>query len=270
MTTLEEAIENERELLEGCMENARRIKDNLNLAISPHNDELFYAFLENAEEHEQMVTWLEELKAYRENEFSDKAYQRGRIDAAEFILKMAHTDNITMCSEVAKELSQIKNCCSKWIKDHDKQIRNEVIEEIHKMLVEEIKTNPNVIYIDNQDYCCVARGSVLRVIRDALEQMKEGAEMEETKTDLPEGGEEMHIPATFEEFVNGYSFKDSDEIYTNGCDLIPTFRVMQAYERFVKEERIKFAKWLTTNHPVYDEWGNVIPAHVLIDKFSSQ
>lgn len=49
--------------------------------------------------------------------------------------------------------------------------------------------------------------------------------------------EEMEFPNTFEEFVNEYSFKDSDEIYTNGSELIQTFRVMQGYEHFVKQIR---------------------------------
>ena len=39
--------------------------------------------------------------------------------------------------------------------------------------------------------------------------------------------EEMTFPNTFSEFVNLYKFKDTEEIYTNGSDLIPVFRVMQ-------------------------------------------
>lgn len=58
------------------------------------------------------------------------------------------------------------------LSDYDKQIRDEVIDEIHKRLEEEIKTNPKVIYVDNKDYLSVARGSVLEVIHDTLEQMK--------------------------------------------------------------------------------------------------
>ena len=47
----------------------------------------------------------------------------------------------------------------------------------------------------------------------------------------------MEFPNTFEEFLNEYSFKDSDEVYTNGSELIQTFRVMQGYEHFVKQIR---------------------------------
>lgn len=38
---------------------------------------------------------------------------------------------------------------------------------------------------------------------------------------------EMQFPDTFEEFIKLYSFVDDKEIYTNGCELIPTFRLKQ-------------------------------------------
>lgn len=47
----------------------------------------------------------------------------------------------------------------------------------------------------------------------------------------------MQFSNTFEEFVNDYSFRDSDGVYTNGSELIQTFRVMQGYEHFVKQIR---------------------------------
>lgn len=62
--------------------------------------------------------------------------------------------------------------------------------------------------------------------------------------------EKMEFPNTFEEFVNEYSFKDSDEVYTNGSDLIQTFRAMQGWEHFVEQisedEIRKFLTWLTS------------------------
>ena len=42
----------------------------------------------------------------------------------------------------------------------------------------------------------------------------------------------MTFPNTFEEFIKQYEFKDKDEIYTNGAELIPSFRVMQAWEHY--------------------------------------
>lgn len=39
--------------------------------------------------------------------------------------------------------------------------------------------------------------------------------------------ETMMFPATFDEFAEQYGFKDKQEVYTNGSDLIPIFRVRQ-------------------------------------------
>jgi len=44
----------------------------------------------------------------------------------------------------------------------------------------------------------------------------------------------MTFPNTFEEFIKQYEFKDEDEVYTNGIELIPSFRVMQAWEHYVE------------------------------------
>ena len=50
-------------------------------------------------------------------------------------------------------------------------------------------------------------------------------------------GDCMNYPETIEEFIKQYSFKDTEEIYTNGAELIPVFRVMQAIEHYIKEWR---------------------------------
>lgn len=39
--------------------------------------------------------------------------------------------------------------------------------------------------------------------------------------------QQMDFPETFEEFAEDYGFKDDKEVYTNGSDLIPVFRVKQ-------------------------------------------
>ena len=46
--------------------------------------------------------------------------------------------------------------------------------------------------------------------------------------------EQMEFPETFEEFAKEYGFKDDKEIYTNGSDLIPIFRVKQWLEHTQK------------------------------------
>ena len=42
----------------------------------------------------------------------------------------------------------------------------------------------------------------------------------------------MNFPKNPMEFVNSYSFKDSEEVYTNGSNLIPVFRVEQMLEHY--------------------------------------
>lgn len=42
----------------------------------------------------------------------------------------------------------------------------------------------------------------------------------------------MNFPPTFEEFIKEYEFIDKEEIYTNKAELIPSFRVMQAWEYY--------------------------------------
>ena len=44
--------------------------------------------------------------------------------------------------------------------------------------------------------------------------------------------DQMTFPDNFKDFIKDYSFKDKEEIYTNGVDLIPTFRVEQAWEHY--------------------------------------
>lgn len=48
-------------------------------------------------------------------------------------------------------------------------------------------------------------------------------------------GDVMTFPETMEEFLAQYSFKDNEEIYTNGAMLIPVFRVKQMIEHYMQE-----------------------------------
>lgn len=64
----------------------------------------------------------------------------------------------------------------------------------------------------------------------------------------------MAFPKTIQEFMDGYSFKDDKEIYTNGSRLIPVFRVEQALEHYGQEIRNKaiddFAEELKSTLPI--------------------
>ena len=45
----------------------------------------------------------------------------------------------------------------------------------------------------------------------------------------------MEFPKTITEFLHDYSFKDKEEVYTNGSELIQLFRVIQALEHYAPE-----------------------------------
>lgn len=45
-------------------------------------------------------------------------------------------------------------------------------------------------------------------------------------------GDMMDFPSTWELFLQDYEFKDTKQIYTNGSDLIPSFRVKQMIEHY--------------------------------------
>lgn len=70
----------------------------------------------------------------------------------------------------------------------------------------------------------------------------------------------MEYPKTPNEFIERYSFKDSEEIYTNGSKLIPVFRVEQMLEHYYKPLKEK----ATPKKPIYEDFeeneiGEMIP-----------
>lgn len=48
----------------------------------------------------------------------------------------------------------------------------------------------------------------------------------------------MPTPDNWKDFVKEYSFKDKEEIYTNGSELIPVFRVEQMKEHYFVEKQV--------------------------------
>lgn len=66
----------------------------------------------------------------------------------------------------------------------------------------------------------------------------------------------MAFPNTMKEFIESFSFKDSEEVYTNGAELIPVFRVEQGFEHYAKEIRVKaIDEMLEELQEVIDEHG---------------
>ena len=46
-------------------------------------------------------------------------------------------------------------------------------------------------------------------------------------------GDCMVFPDDYKEFIEDYSFKDKQEVYTNGSELIPAFRVEQMMDHYM-------------------------------------
>ena len=69
----------------------------------------------------------------------------------------------------------------------------------------------------------------------------------------------MMFPKKFEDFIKDYEFKDDKEVYTNGAELIPSFRVMQAWEHYTNPidyinyrlDEIKIQSMAQGDSPVY-------------------
>ncbi len=57
----------------------------------------------------------------------------------------------------------------------------------------------------------------------------------------------INFPPTFQEFIHQYEFVDKEEIYTNGTKLIPSFRVMQAWNHYADLITFRLADIYTIN-----------------------
>jgi len=53
----------------------------------------------------------------------------------------------------------------------------------------------------------------------------------------------MMFPKTVDEFMEKYKIVDSDEVYTNGAELVPIFRMKQWFEH-VDTDPVKHGHWL--------------------------
>lgn len=50
-------------------------------------------------------------------------------------------------------------------------------------------------------------------------------------------GETMNFPKEWQDFIDLYSFKDKEEVYTNGRDLISVYRVRQMIEHYFSPKK---------------------------------
>ena len=97
-----------------------------------------------------------------------------------------------------------------------------------KEAIENLKGLQKLVAFNQQNF------DALEIAINSLE-VDEAYQLEYEKVDTPEinvgsMGEQMEFPTTFEEFAKNYGFRDKQEIYTNGSELIPVFRVEQWIE----------------------------------------
>lgn len=53
----------------------------------------------------------------------------------------------------------------------------------------------------------------------------------------------MQFPKTVEEFMEKYKIVDSAQVYTNGAELVPIFRMKQWFEH-IGAEPVRYGKWI--------------------------
>ena len=67
----------------------------------------------------------------------------------------------------------------------------------------------------------------------------------------------MMYPGKWEKFIEDYSFKDKEEVYTNGTVLVPVFRVEQMVEHYFGN------KWIPVSERLPNYFGTFL---VVIDE----
>lgn len=70
----------------------------------------------------------------------------------------------------------------------------------------------------------------------AAEVVSKIHEYKRSSNDTESAGELMDFPDTFDELVEQNAFKDTNEVYTNGAELIPVFRVRQWIEHTIQNQ----------------------------------
>ena len=66
----------------------------------------------------------------------------------------------------------------------------------------------------------------------------------------------MMFPNDWAKFLEDYSFRDSDEVYTNGARLIPTFRVEQMMEHYLRKAVAE--NWIPVTERLPVDWCPVL------------
>lgn len=68
-------------------------------------------------------------------------------------------------------------------------------------------------------------------------------------------GQTMYFPDTVEEFMERYAIVDSKQVYTNGVELVPIFRMKQWFERHPEPH------WILCSERLPEEDGRYLVSH---------
>lgn len=188
---------------------------------------LNYIYDNKYSEEELQKMWKGARKEQRmSKEYLPDKEKRILLSALSHEMKLVKDNNLTELIPVVKNLDY------KFIYDRlFKQIENKAYQQGAKEFAELLKKKFNefIDYDDNGEQTFESNPDLVWIaIDEVLAEWQKGQQGM---------NEEMQFPNTFEEFISDYSFKDREEVYTNGCELIPTFRVMQGYEHFSKQIR---------------------------------
>ena len=72
----------------------------------------------------------------------------------------------------------------------------------------------------------------------------------------------MTFPDTFDEFIEKYKFVDKEQIYTNGAELIPVFRVKQWAEHIGDVKPVVRGEWV--GYPECMKYPNAYADHHVV------
>lgn len=63
----------------------------------------------------------------------------------------------------------------------------------------------------------------------------------------------MKFPDTVEEFMEQYKITDTEQIYTNGTELVPIFRMKQWFEHLPSAEPERHGRWIPCSERLPDK-----------------
>jgi len=97
---------------------------------------------------------------------------------------------------------------------------------------------------------------------------------DKAESEVDEMGEQMTFPDSFEEFAKLYGFKDDKEVYTNGSDLIPIFRVKQWLEHIETDTAYEgdkcASKWIPVSEKLPESAGVYIVTCEITNRFNER